>query len=87
MNDTAAWFAGAAALLTSLAVITTYLRKFGKFAAKVGRGVSELAKLPAAVDQLAGALVELGTQHTARMDAHERELARLATFHPLEVSP
>jgi hypothetical protein len=78
--------AAIAAGLTSLAVIGKYLRRFARFIAMVGRGVGELAKLPDAVDQLSDTMRSLAETSTARLDAHERELARLATFHPLELT-
>lgn len=77
--------AAIAAGLTSLAVIGKYMLRLGRFLAMVGRGVGELAKLPDAVDQLSDTMRALAETSTARLDAHERELARLATFHPLEI--
>lgn len=77
-----AWVAAVATALTSAVVIVRYLVRFGKWAANVGRGVVELANLPAAVAELAGALRLLGDTTQSRLDEHERELARLATFHP-----
>lgn len=76
------WVAAIAAALTSAGVIVRYLVRFGRWAAKVGRGVVELATLPAAVAQLADAMRELGATTQTRLDDHERELARLATIHP-----
>lgn len=78
--------AAIAAGLTSLAVIGKYLLRFGRFMAMVGRGVGELAKLPDAVKQLSDSLRALGETSTARLDAHDRELARLATYHPPELT-
>lgn len=78
--------AAVAAGLTSAAVIARYLLRFGRFMALVGRGVAELAKLPDAVQELSDSMRALGETSTARLDAHERELARLATFHPPELT-
>ncbi|NUP79749.1 MAG: hypothetical protein HOV96_19610 [Nonomuraea sp.] len=76
------WVAAIATGLTSAGLIVRYLVRFGRWAAKVGRGVVELATLPAAVAELAGAMRSLGETTQTRLDDHERELARLATFHP-----
>lgn len=84
--DLVTLLAGIAAALTSAAVIGTYTRKGVRFLAKVGRGLTELAKLPDAVEQLSDSLRALGDNTTARLDMHERELARLATFHPQEMT-
>jgi hypothetical protein len=77
-----AWVAAIATGLTSTVLIVRYLVRFGRWAARVGRGVVELANLPAAVAALAEAISELGATTQTRLDDHERELARLATFHP-----
>lgn len=82
MSTVATWLAGVAGVLVSVWTIGLYLRKFGRWVSKIGRALGELAKLPDAVQQLSDSLRELGTNHTARLDEHERELARLATFHP-----
>lgn len=86
MTGVAVWLAAAAGVLVSLWTIGHYLRKFGRFAVKVAAAFAELAKLPAAVQQLGDALHELAGTTTARLDAHDRELARLSTFHPQEMN-
>lgn len=82
MTHLAAWLALVAGGLVSVWTIGHYLRRFARWIVRVGLALSELAKLPAAVHQLSDALHELATNTTSRLDAHERELARLATFHP-----
>jgi hypothetical protein len=85
-GNLAVQLASIAAGLTAAAVIGRYLLRLGRFLAMVGRGVGELANLPGAVKQLSDSLRALGETSTARLDAHEHELARLATFHPQEMT-
>lgn len=81
------WLGAIAAGLTALGVIYVHLRRFGRFLARAGRGLAELAKLPAAVTELSSAMRELADQTRTRLDSHDAELARLATFHPKEITP